>query len=93
MLTKYLAKSGGHPKIIKIEIVKETAQSVFLKGGIRAVKNSKYEAYFDTWEAAHASMFPEYERRLLACRRHLEVENSLLGALKGMKKPTEGATC
>ena len=83
---KYLAKSAGSPLILKVEIESETLKSVFFRDGQKAAKHSISESYFDTWNEAKEHMRPIFERRISEARIRLELANSLLGNLKGLRE-------
>jgi hypothetical protein len=86
------------PKIERVEVIRETEQSVFLpksrvgktNGERRAAKHSEWEQYHDTWEAARAYLLEIANDDVTAARLALERANGKLGNIKGMKKP-EGA--
>jgi hypothetical protein len=73
-------------KIEEIEVERTSESSVWVKGRRRA-KVTDWHLIFDTWEAAHAYLMTEGERKVLEARRALESANSALGNVKGMKKP------
>jgi hypothetical protein len=91
-LIKYRIKTQWiEPKITPVEILRETEQSIFTAGWKgkeqRHAKKTGYEAYFDTWEAAHAALLNIAENELEYARRKLERAQGTYGNIKGMKKP------
>lgn len=52
-------------------------------------KDTSGEHYHETWEAAHKWLLESAEAAVIAARRNLEVANSKLGNIKGMKKPED----
>jgi hypothetical protein len=94
-------KTGYSADNIKqIEVVRETAQCVWVYAGYknrdgslvarRAAKCDNYDQYHDTWEVAHAFLLEKVTANITACRRALERANGRLGNIKGMKPPKEG---
>jgi len=73
-------------EIKEVEVEKETGASVWI-GGRRLAKNTSYEQYHDTWERAHAHLMSKAKYRVESCRHDLELANSALGNVKGMKPP------
>lgn len=77
---------GIEAKITPVEVDKETDTSVWI-GGRRAYKVSNYEVYHDTWRNAHAYLLSNANVHAKVAQRNLEVANSNLGNVKGMKEP------
>lgn len=76
-----------------VRVEKETERTISIVGkygGSRAVRTDKV-GYFKTWEEAHAALLMRCEQHVASARRALEVANSTLGNVKGMKKPEEVA--
>jgi DNA polymerase II large subunit len=96
---KYRTGGWGKEKIERVELAKETAAfvTVLMKsydGRIterREAKSSKHGGFFDTWEAAKQSLLEEAEATVASARRRLEVAQSELGNIKGMKPPKDAA--
>lgn len=95
MLTKYKI-TGRHPeaKIEKVEVLRETAQYVFVpthktksnpSGERRELKQSEWAEYYDTWDAAHAALTVKAARQVMNARRSLELANSLAENVKSMR--------
>lgn len=77
---------GVAAKIEEIEIEKETDSSVWVRGR-RLGKNTSWDTYHDTWEAAHAHLMAEAEKHVQSARLALERAKGAQGNVKGMKKP------
>ena len=75
-------------KIDPVEVSRTTDSSVWIDGRRRAII-SEGEGYFPTWDEAHQWMLFGYEAKVISARRSLEYANSLLGNVKGMKKPAD----
>lgn len=50
---------------------------------------AKWAEYYDTWEAAHASLTDKAARQVANARRALEIANSFAGNVKGMRHNAE----
>ena len=85
-------RTGGYDrwlveaKIEEVEAERETETSIWIKGR-RNNKLSGYEAYHDTWEAAHNFLMEKATEKVESARRELERHKSALGNVKGMRKP------
>jgi hypothetical protein len=94
MATWYVAKfSSNH--IWSIEVERETDQCVWVhfynkKQTTRQAKDGAYERYCPTWEAAREALITRRQSDVDAASHRLQVAESELGNVKGMKKP-EGA--
>ena len=95
---KFKFASGGRSnEITKVEFSSETAKmvviiSVGLSGsryGRLKAKNSQDECYFDTWAEAKELLITRAERKLTAACRALELAQSELGNIKGIKLPKD----
>jgi hypothetical protein len=86
MTTWYEASDWWDSTIKEVEIDRETASSVFIKGR-RTAKKSEYAAYFSTWEGAHAYLLGKAEMKVESARVTLQQAHDKLGNVKGMKKP------
>ena len=90
-MIKYKAEYYWAPKIVKVEIVRETKSSVvfnqktFSGKDMSERKNTQYHQYFDTFKEAKAFLVKVYEKNVASARYNLEAEKSLLGTVKGMK--------
>lgn len=86
-------KTGYGLRIEEVEIVRETAASVFYSwhdwnGKVaerKAAKRSDYACYHDSWSGAHSYLLAKAEAKVAAARRALESANGELGNIKGMK--------
>ena len=93
MIVKYKVSSKSHnPKIEKVEVVRETAQCVFLPpyNGMgserREAKSSDYADYFDSFEDAKSFLVTLWESKVNSARLNLEQYKGTLGNIKGMKE-------
>lgn len=92
-IAKYKVTSKNHnPKIEKVEILRETAQCVFLPpyrgtGERREAKNSEWADYFDSFDEAKLFLVTMWERKVDTARRNLEDTNAKLDYLNGMRAP------
>lgn len=69
----YKARAYWRPEVIKVTVAGETAKSVKLGAGGRLErKETKDEAYFDTFDQAKAWLLEIFEARAMAARRRLE---------------------
>lgn len=89
-------KTGSYRQTIEpVEVIRETAQMVVLsttdyRGRAierKQAKDGSYENFFATWEAAQAHLLKKAEGAVANARRALEIANSTLGNVKGLKKP------
>lgn len=96
-LIKYRTRFG---KIERIECLRETAQSVFVKdtgimanksGERRESKSCDWYQYHDSWDAAHAHLIAQAEADVSNLRDRLESAKGKLGNVKGMKPPADTA--
>lgn len=81
----------GH-EIERVECTRESDKCVwfyddFWKDERKEHKSSSYVQYHDTWEAACEFLMLKAERRVMSARRQLELANSFLGNVKGLRKP------
>lgn len=90
--TKYTTDGARflQARITRIETERETEHFVWT-GGRRMAKTQEFARVFDTWDEAHAFLLTQTEMKVIGARRQLELANSLLGNVKGMKKPEEAA--
>lgn len=86
MITKYMSVKGSTYKIIKVEVEKQTALSVWVDGK-RVSRLGNMYGYHNTWEDAHEYLFKCAHGEVGRARRRLEVLKSILGNVKGMKNP------
>lgn len=84
-MKKYMSRSVSL-RIEEVEIDRETESSVWINGS-RVAKIGVYGSYHDTWEEAHQRLLALAQRDVDTLRRRLELANSRLGNIKGMKKP------
>lgn len=90
MIVKYEAQ--WNKNIERVECTRETDKTVWLydhrrKREDRRAKISDWTSYFDTWEEARCHHLKKAEKKAAGIRRQLELANSLIGNIKGMKKP------
>ena len=80
-------------KIEAIEVLRTTEKQVVLpnphrKGGEkREAKETEWCTWHETWEAAHARIVADAQKKVDSLRRQLERANGELGNAKGMKPP------
>jgi hypothetical protein len=89
-MIKYRIDFGYHDayaKIEEVEVERESKSSVWINGR-RNAKRSDYHNYFDTWLDAKQAIVNRQESRCASLRRQLEVSNSVLGNINGLKPPT-----
>lgn len=89
---------GFRDPIIKVECVSETSLFVVIKrNGIlddelyeeRLKKRGSYKQFHDSWDEAHLYLVTTHENNVAALRAQLVRAKSVLGNIKGMKKPSE----
>lgn len=90
-MIKYKAMFG---EIKAYEIASETAKTVTIADtkewtGRRENKVTDYYSWHDTWEAAHAHLIAEAQRKVDSLRVQLGSAQGKLGQIKGMKPPKE----
>lgn len=93
MIVKYKVSSKSYnPRIEKVEIVRETAQCVFLPpfrgtgSERREAKSSDYADYFDSFEDAKSFLVTLWEFKVNSARLKLEQDKGTLGNIKVMKE-------
>ena len=106
MLVKWKTSGFDRTEIVPVECARETEKAVWvleypwtLGGGRstkppierRRMKNSEYDNYHDTWEAAHAFLLACAERELDNARARLAQAQGTHGNVKGLRKPAEAA--
>lgn len=94
MLTKYKIKGRyTEAKIEEVEVVRETAQCIFVpanktksnpNGERKEFKMTEWAEYYDTWAAAHAALTDKAARQVANARRALEIANGFAWNVKGM---------
>lgn len=90
---------GVRAPIAEVECVSETALSVVIKRENldnrwreeKVKKNAEYRQFHNSWEEAHLYLIAKYESKVADLRSQLERAKSILGNVKGMKKPPEVA--
>lgn len=87
---KFRANTIG-PRIERVEVISETAAYITTKGkfggnGIREKKETDWGAICNSFDEAKQWLLADAEGRVKAARRKLEMENSRLGNIKGMKE-------
>ncbi len=75
------------PKIETVEIEKETAVSVWIKGR-RNAKRSYWRNYHDTWKDAKQFIMDAAEEKVSQLRLQLELEKGKQANIKGLKPPS-----
>ena len=79
---KYMTNSYSN-NIKKVEVARETAQSVFLAPSERRVlKNSHYETYHDTRPAARAYLIDRLEKSIANAQMNLDQDKADLEKLR-----------
>jgi hypothetical protein len=84
-ITKYKTNYSKN-RIEAVTVERETDTSVWI-GTRRVAKMSTYDAYHDSWSAAHTFLLANAERGIDIARQDLEMANGKLGNIKGMKVP------
>ncbi len=85
---KYVARSRFSTQIDAVEVEKETAESVWVKGR-RKAKMSDGNNYFDTWQEAHDFLLCDADFRLRKAKYLLDKERSRLEMIKKMNRPSQ----
>lgn len=70
-----------------VEVERETGASVWIRGRRENKHTAGGICYFDTWEEAKSALIDSRQSDVDQCRRALELANSRLGNVRGMKKP------
>ena len=85
MITKYTV-NHSRSKIEKVEVLRETAKSVYVEGWgySKERRKNKYGIYFDTWKDAQAYITEKAEIELAIARHSLQ---RAYRNIKGMKEP------
>lgn len=84
MGTKYL--TVGLAAVIRpMEFIKETSETLVLEDGRKVYKQGPFDVYHDTWEAARDHLIKLAEARVAQHRRSLQLAQSTLGNIRGMK--------
>ena len=97
MITKFKTQNKLYGILIeKVEVLRETARSVFVERGGRSqrcerreAKESEYNSYFDTWEEAHKHIQATARIKIENARRVLEKALATYERIENMKKPKE----
>jgi len=96
-MKKYRTTSYDDAKIIEVEVLKETAVSVFIattsfgkKKEKRETKISGYHQYHDTWEHAYNYLEEQAVLNIEQCQRHLDYAMKQLKKVEAMK-PLSGS--
>lgn len=95
MIVKWKTSEGvrGVCQIERVEVTRETEHSVFtpLSSGNerRWEKRGPYGVYHDSWDKAFTYLLAEAERSVANVQRVLEIANSTLSHIKGMRKPAD----
>lgn len=81
-------------QIEAFEVLRTTEKQVVLasprKGGEeRQLKETDWHTWHETWEAAHARIVADAQKKVDRLRRQLERANGELGNAKGMKPPND----
>jgi hypothetical protein len=100
---KYRASKWSFHKLIeRVEVEKETAKFVWVKGSgndwggvpreaAKTAKSADGVTFHDTWEEAHQHLIELAELNVQGARKALQTAQDKLGNLKGLKKPIEAA--
>lgn len=95
MKTMWHAFAWFKPLITRVQVSRETPKTVTVvsDGGGRRPRVRKRQTdtggYFDTWEDAWNFLMTHAGKEVGAARRNLELANSRLGNIKGMRRPLE----
>lgn len=86
MIIKYKTSGyyGSGQMIVRVEVEKETENSIWV-GGSRRSKKTSYETFHDSWDLAKQHLLDSAERSLDSARRRLQEAQSYLGNVKGLK--------
>ncbi len=90
-IVKYrIAGRFKRAEIEAVEVSRETDKYVFVlfrnrKVERKELKISDWNEYYDTWEDAHAALTLDAEWKVKNARRNLELANSYVGNIKGMR--------
>lgn len=85
---KFEAVNKFAPMIRMVEIERETAASVYIRGE-RCHKATENFQFCDTWEQAQAWLLEKARTQVILARRDLEIANARYGNVKGKRRPTE----
>lgn len=85
-MTKYRT-SNWDARIEQVEVEKETASCVWIKGRKRA-KATDYHFYFDTFDQAKQKMIEIAQAKVDGLQRQLDNAKGFLGNCKGIKTAT-----
>ena len=86
--------SGMSAVIMPVEVLRETAKSVYLQYGtfeMRKSKRSDYECYHDTWEDAQNYLLWRVENRIDHLRARRERLGGLWQEIVAMKQPASSS--
>lgn len=95
MKTMWFASAWFRPSITRVQVSRETPKTVTVVSddGVRRPRVRKRQTdmagYFDTWEDAWKFLMAHAGKEVGAARRNLELANSRLGNVKGMRRPAE----
>ena len=76
---------GINPDIDILDVERETANSVWIKGR-RNAKQSEYARYYDSWGEAHEALLQHGQRIVESLLDRLRREEGALGTVKGLKE-------
>jgi hypothetical protein len=87
----------GTARIFILPVLRESSKSVWVQGfriggeGLarKVAKSGPCGEYHDTWDAAYASLIAAANSKLAIARHGLQVAQSHLGNVKGMKPPAK----
>lgn len=88
-MIKYKTSNYG-VEIERVEVIRETAQCVFVVASgreRRESKSSEWSKYHDTWQQAKDFLVERETVRVEAARRILELAKGKLGNAKGLREP------
>lgn len=91
-MIKYMVQRYGRDKISAVEVVRETKTNVWLHQTGRLPKSSKFRAFFDTWEDAHAYLIAETEREVAFLKKELDAAKSNAANVRAMENHTAHGT-
>ena len=84
-------RTGGFKTLIeRVECKSETEKTVIDAGGSRRHKISSWDRFHDSWQEAYDYLDDQLSCEVQGARKKLELANSKLGNLKGLKAQDNG---
>ncbi len=89
-IIKFRAIDLGTPRIEEIKVISETAHFITTAGrfggnGVREKKEKDWSLIADSFDDAKSWLYSRAEQEIKSARRRLELANSKLGNIKGIK--------